>query len=59
MSNRIQIINRNPIIPSEEFDNIADYLIPKDELCGRLISVDFKDKFYIINLAILLRHDKN
>ena len=32
---------RDPLITQSDLDNIADYIVPKDELCGRLIVVDF------------------
>lgn len=46
------------LITPADFENLSDYVIPKDELCSKLLTVDFK-QYYVISMAILLRHDKS
>ena len=44
------------MVTPADFENLSDYVITKDELCSKLITVDFKE-YLVISMAILLRHD--
>ncbi|EWS73186.1 nitrogen permease regulator-like protein (macronuclear) [Tetrahymena thermophila SB210] len=40
----------------KDFDQIQDFVIPKDELCGKLIITEFRQHYYVLGLPILLRN---
>jgi len=48
----------NHILQSIEIFNVSDYLIPKPELCGKIIKLEFLDKYYIICMPVEIKHDR-
>lgn len=38
---------------------IINLLVPKDDLCGKVIVFDYNENYQVVSLAVLLRPDKN
>ncbi len=41
-----------------DFDSISDYIIPKPELCGRLVTIFLNAKFKVVGFPVLLEGPK-